>query len=147
MIYVARRDFGIWLEELKFDCLNLHLLGRVKSTMSDYLLTLPRELKIHVLAKLSYLDIARLRAVCKAFRDLPTAEHFQFELDSSGHHQVSLSPILFFWQDGGLEWRGFNSTLPQWQRLPSLRTLLPPRSESQMALLKDYLIATSDGLL
>lgn len=42
---------------------------------------------------------------------------------------------------------GYDSNNQRWNRLPSLRLLLPPRTQVQTTLKKDYLVASTGGLL
>ena len=98
----------------------------IKMNQDSRLIALLQDLQIRVFVRLSYVDNARLRGVCKAFRDLLAGEHFRRGLGNRGHIRESFSPLKFFWQDGGLEWIGYNDITQTWDRLPSLRTLVPP---------------------
>lgn len=105
-----------------------------------------------IIAKLTFQETFRLRPVCTEFRGIIRKKSFQRTCAISskirGHHEqgsLSFSPIFFFLAEGKIEWMGYNNTLKVWQRLPSLRTMLP--SPTPTLLMKDFFITASGGLL
>jgi hypothetical protein len=103
------------------------------------------------LAKLSFVDVFRIRLVCREFRKVIQCETFHkfCALNSKQRlvGQGSFSPVFFFLVDGRLEWMGFESTHERWVRLPSLAAMVPSPSLGTTQPLKQFFITSCGGLV
>ena len=104
------------------------------------------------LAKLSFVDVFRIRPVCKEFQRVIQNDSFHkfCALDTKerlGHG--SFSPVFFFLVDGGpsLEWMGFDSIQEKWVRLPSLGEMVPSPSVGATRPMKQFFITSCGGLV
>ena len=122
----------------------------------NYFCALSQEVQILIFTKLSYLDIERLKTVCKSFKKLLDGGDLQNAIENFGHFHQVLSPVMLFWSNEGLEWIGFDDASHKWSRLPSLKNLLSDiffrRSPRQIKskncpTMKPFFFSTSGGLL
>lgn len=109
-----------------------------------------RDILYQCLAKLSFVDLCRIRLVCREFQRVVQCETFHKFCALNSKQRLehgSFSPVFFFLVDRSLEWMGFDGIQQKWVRLPSLGAMMPSPSLGTTRPMKQFFITSCGGLV